>query len=717
MRNTSGRTFVLAIALMLAGILQGSSSVGSFEIDGNLTDDSGPGEPLDWNSPPPNVTTFIDQTGSGDDIFNLGSKELDQNGWVCETGSAPPKGDIVKGAISFRILARKQYLYFSFFRQATTGDVHMDYEFNQLTATSAPASQSCATLPRRSVGDVVITFDTDDGGKNIQVRAFKWNGAGFIEFPLGVKGVFWDAAVNIPNTIPGTAAGAFGEGALNLTDTVGNIGCGDFNGIYMKTRASTAIDSALKDRTRPQSLTVVVPTPDLSKAKASGSAFAAHVGDTVTGVQLTLPNNVNPAGGVASGQAGEGSNTQSDAVLSVAVPGGALEAQVLSASSSSNVTAEPAGAANTSSAEVTDVRILGGLVTAKKVTADAETESSGTASTFSSLGSAFQDLSVQGVAQNNVNPNTTIGLPEALYGPGSFVKLYERIGSTGTPPPGDLTGGLFTADLTVNMIRIHITDYLPAVLGNQTVDVIVASATSHTEFAQILICPPQTVSGHGFVLRETTQPALAPVVVGFVDIQANGGFDHQNLDAVAAPTADSGAGLPAGSVLTAGASVSESQGASFTDASAASTYAEVGGVPCILKAGVCTVSAQVIRSQSNSQAAASGTFSNADGTQLLGVTVLGTEVCAMLGLESTCTPPANTRIDLAGLGFVILNEQFCDNDGTLAKKCADGSVAGHAGLTVRGIRLVATVPNVLGLTPGAEIIVAEAHSDAKFVKH
>src|SRR5712691_11357339 len=140
------------------------------------------------------------------------------------------------------------------------------------------------------------------------------------------------------------------------------------------------------------------------------------------------------------------------------------------------------------------------------------------------------------------------------------------------------------------------------------------------------------------------------------------------------------------------ASVSESQGASFTDASAASTYAEVGGVPCILKAGLCTVSAQVIRSQSNSEAAASGTFSNADGTRLLGATVLGTDVGAMLGLESTCTPPANTRIDLAGLGFVILNEQVCDNDGTLAKKCADGSVAGHAGLTVRGIRLVATGP-------------------------
>src|SRR3989441_13120620 len=111
-----------------------------------------------------------------------------------------------------------------------------------------------------------------------------------------------------------------------------------------------------------------------------------------------------------------------------------------------------------------------------------------------------------------------------------------------------LVTGVQTCALPIS-VWFHITDYLPAVLGNQTVDVIVASATSHAEFAQILICPPQTVSGHGFVLRETTQPAVAPVVVGFVDIQANGGFDHQNLDAVTAPTVDNGAGLPAGSVL------------------------------------------------------------------------------------------------------------------------------------------------------------------------
>ena len=87
MRNTSGRTFVLAIALMLAGILQGSSSVGSFEIDGNLADDSGPGEPIDWSSPPPNLTTFVDQTGSGDDIFNLRARAVENLESILDSGS------------------------------------------------------------------------------------------------------------------------------------------------------------------------------------------------------------------------------------------------------------------------------------------------------------------------------------------------------------------------------------------------------------------------------------------------------------------------------------------------------------------------------------------------------------------------------------------------------------------------------------------------------
>src|SRR5712664_4363282 len=73
------------------------NTVGSFEIDGNLTVDHlvPPSEPIDWDSSPfpAALTTFTDGTGPTDDIFGQGSKENDQSTWVCTTGSAPPKDD------------------------------------------------------------------------------------------------------------------------------------------------------------------------------------------------------------------------------------------------------------------------------------------------------------------------------------------------------------------------------------------------------------------------------------------------------------------------------------------------------------------------------------------------------------------------------------------------------------------------------------------------
>src|SRR6266581_7434940 len=75
------------------------STVGSFEIDGNLIVDHSvpPAEPIDWDSSPfpAALTTFTDGSGPTDDIFGQGSKENDQSSWVCTTGSAPPKDDVV----------------------------------------------------------------------------------------------------------------------------------------------------------------------------------------------------------------------------------------------------------------------------------------------------------------------------------------------------------------------------------------------------------------------------------------------------------------------------------------------------------------------------------------------------------------------------------------------------------------------------------------------
>jgi len=663
------------------------SSVGSFEIDGNLVDDP-PGEPIDWSTDPagtiphpalPNRVDFIDASGQGDDSFGLGSKELEPGAWQCITGSAPGKDDIVKGAVALRAIGQKRFMYVNFFRAGVNGDAHMDYEFNQ----SAEPNPACPQLPRRTAGDVLIAFDTENGGKTIFVRAFKWVGddkvGNFAELSLGSQGVLWDAAVNIPNTIPGVAAGAFGEAVINLTDSPIQLLCPGL--AYMKTRSSTAINSELQDRTVPLQV-AFNDRPDL--ALAEGSAFGARVRDTVLAIDQTLVP-------VSSRQQGVGRDEQSDQLLDVTVPvpgGQDLRADVLQASSTSEVTNAPAQAKHTSVAETVNVNVLNGLVTASLVRGVATATASGLASSFSSGGSAFKDLVVNGVAMNDVTPNTRIDLPAKLFGPGSYVLLYERVGSTSTPAPGQIEGGTYAADLIVNMIHVFITDSLPLVPGNQMVEVIVSNAVAHADFPQRELCaipPEQTVSGHAFIASATTDPLLVPTTVGFVSIPATGGLDHQDLDEVTI-----------GSAVSAGASESESGGGLSATTSTASSFAQAAGV-CLGPTTGCTINATLVKSQSNSTADESGASSNDDGTELVGLVVMGTPVSA--------NPPPNTVIELPGIGFVILNEQVSDAPAT-----------GHTGLTVRAIHAFVTVPgNPAGLQEG-EVIVAEAHSDAGFVK-
>src|SRR5438093_9764878 len=397
-----------------------SGSVGSFEIDGNLVDDPA-GEPIDWSLDPagnipnpalPNRTDFVDRSGSGDGIFGQGTKELEPGAWSCVTGSAPPKGDILKGSIAFRAIGQKRFMYVDFFRNATGGDVHMDYEFNQSTAPN-PA---CPDLPQRTQGDVVITFDTDIGGKAIQVRAFTWVGdarSGTFN-QLFLEGTLWDAAVNIPSAIPGVGDGAFGEAVINLTDSPINLTCPEF--AYMKTRSSTAITSDLKDRAAVQTVSFR-DHPEL--ANASGSAFGIFV--SALGTSQTIAS-------VSSSQHGVGSNRNEDRLLSVAVPptdGSIARGDRLFVSSDSTITNAPAQATDNGVSEVANLNLLNGTITADAVRAEAKTLASGSASSFSSTGSTFKNLKVNGVPVNNVIPNTRIDLPSNLFGNGSFVILYE----------------------------------------------------------------------------------------------------------------------------------------------------------------------------------------------------------------------------------------------------------------------------------------------------
>src|SRR5260370_20523972 len=121
--------------------------------------------------------------------------------------------------------------------------------------------------------------------------------------------------------------------------------------------------------------------------------------------------------GVCSSQSGVGSASNSNQVLSAAVPppgGSLLKANVLSASSTSTVNSTNT-ATDTGVAESAGVNVVSGLVTADVVRGVATAQASGFNSSFSAAGSPLQNLVVNGVAMNNVNPTTPITPPATPF--------------------------------------------------------------------------------------------------------------------------------------------------------------------------------------------------------------------------------------------------------------------------------------------------------------
>jgi len=104
-----------------------------------------------------------------------------------------------------------------------------------------------------------------------------------------------------------------------------------------------------------------------------------------------------------------------------------------------------------------------------------------------------------------------------------------------------------------------------------------------------------------------------------------------------------------------------------------------------------TITADAIKSVSSS-ISTSGTYStSSNGTLFTNVNVLGVAISANVA--------PNTRINLPGLGYVILNQQISD------------VTASSARLTVNGVHVFVTTANSLNLPVGAELIVAHAESD------
>src|SRR5437879_13862332 len=89
----------VALLMLLIGtrtanrVVFAGSTVGSFEIDGNLIVDHSvpPAEPIDWDSTlfPAAITTLTDGTGPADAAYRQGRKQKDQSTSSCTDATAP----------------------------------------------------------------------------------------------------------------------------------------------------------------------------------------------------------------------------------------------------------------------------------------------------------------------------------------------------------------------------------------------------------------------------------------------------------------------------------------------------------------------------------------------------------------------------------------------------------------------------------------------------
>jgi hypothetical protein len=116
-----------------------------------------------------------------------------------------------------------------------------------------------------------------------------------------------------------------------------------------------------------------------------------------------------------------------------------------------------------------------------------------------------------------------------------------------------------------------------------------------------------------------------------------------------------------------------------------------------------------VSSANSSGAVSSDQVSTTDKTEFLNLRIRLAPDAPFISIP--VNPGPNTVINLLGIGYLVLNEQICDDGDPVAATNPRCSGADHSGLTVRSLHLV-LLQNFGAFSPGVEVIVAEAHSDA-----
>lgn len=342
-------------------------------------------------------------------------------------------------------------------------------------------------------------------------------------------------------------------------------------------------------------------------------------------------------------------------------------------------------------AKVLDLDILDGLVTAEVVNAATYATADVRSAKTDSGSSDIVGLRVKGVAVTRVEPGLDLPLPGlsdlGLETAGSYVRVYERTEASSFPTATDPR---FVGDVTVRMIHVYVADIDALSLGAQPLEVVVGYSHSRAAVPTPYCGTLQYANAGAYIARIRPDVVFSgeSILVGEQHTGPVDGNAHQELVGQTV-TLEGGASLEV-DVTETSAKTRMVPGAS----SRADSFAQVTGA-CLAVSGdgECLVSATLVKTESHSLADADGALSWGH-TTLVGLKVAGVDVCEELGLETTCSPPYNTKLEVAGIKLV-LNER----EHTSAQP-------GHTDLAVRAVHL--TIPEV------GDVYLARSYSEAAF---
>jgi len=212
-----------------------------------------------------NGVRIVDGVAQGDlNIFLTGGKENDTTTWNIGPGSVgSSKYDITQA-----YLANNQTsLFFGMERRGNNGTTAFDFEFNQ----AAPMTGSCVqnpTVPCRTVGDILFTFEMQGSGGSGSATpfVFEWSGSAYVPWTPAPGEALPIATINNSTTTAGAPWGhvssngnwiggnldrfTVAEAIADLTLLPGVSNCGGRAFVQVRTRSSSTATSDLKDTTR-----------------------------------------------------------------------------------------------------------------------------------------------------------------------------------------------------------------------------------------------------------------------------------------------------------------------------------------------------------------------------------------------------------------------------------------------------------------------------------